>query len=462
MVREPSKWLGITQPFVRRAAIIFVSLYAATKFIGSRDLKSISSACSSVALIVLWLTSGILLFAFILQNLSKGAVITIDPISVPRMLSDNGYTPEVASHRLRDALVSFAAKAGTSMRGPDISLRDDLPDIVVPKLDFPIESILVSLRNVFHYGVRHTISGEIVIADKLAWLRLRVDGRDVYSSSRGTDVENPDALFTAAAAPVIETCQPYLVASELYHTDPLQSLEKAEAIISSTPVADANVEWSYVLKSRFSNDHNDYDGGKRAARKAIELNDNNPVAHNNLGFALLAEGRSDDAIIEFGRAISLDPRYALPHVNLGLALSGKGQIDKAITEYRRAILLDPKTALPHNNLGFALKDQGKIDEAIIEYRRAIALDSKFSFPHNNLGVALKDRGKLDEAAEEFRRAIELDEKAALPHRNLGTVLKEKGRGDEAVSEFRRALELDPSDKTAPADLEDALRRPDVR
>ncbi len=331
MARELLKWFNIIKSFARRTAILFASIYTLTRFLASRDLKSISSTCSSVALIVLWLASGVLLLAFIFQNLSKDTVITIDPISVPRTLSDNGYTPEVASHRLRDALVSFAVKAGTSMRGPDIALRDDLPDIVIPKIDFPIESILTSLRNIFHYGVRHTISGEIIISDKLAWLRLRVDGRDVYSSPSGSDVERPDTLFTAAASSIIETFQPYLVASELYHSDPRKALEKADAIINGTPSSDANVEWSYVLKSRFYNDHKDYDNGNNAAQKAIAINDNNSVAHNNLGFALLAQGNVDRAIVEFQRAISLDPKYALPHVNLGLALSQKGRLIKQLT-----------------------------------------------------------------------------------------------------------------------------------
>jgi Tfp pilus assembly protein PilF len=452
MAQEPIKWLSIIQSFARSTALLFGSLYALTRFLVSRDLKSISSTCSSLALVVFWLASGVLLFAFLFQNLSKDTVITIDPISVPRTLSDNGYTPEVASHRLRDALVSFAAKAGTAMRGPDIALRDDLPDIVIPKVDFPIESVLTSLRNIFHYGVRHTISGEIIISDKRAWLRLRVDGRDVYSSPSGSDVETPDALFAAAASPIIETFQPYIVASELYHSDPRRALEKADAIINSTLPPDANAEWSYVLKSRFYNDHKNYGSGKDAAQKALAINDNNAVAHNNLGFALLAQGNVDHAVVELRRAISLDPRYALPHVNLGLALSKKGLSDEAISEYRRASQLDPNTALAHNNLGFALKEQGKIDEAVIEYRRAISLDPKFSFPHNNLGSALKDQGKLDEAADEFRRAIELDKEAALPHRNLGVVLSEKGRTDEAITEFRRALELDPSDNVARANL----------
>jgi tetratricopeptide (TPR) repeat protein len=456
MVPKQANWLAIAQFLARRVALIWMSLYAVTKFFASRDLKSVASSFNSIVVILLWILTGALLIGFLFQNFSK-EVITIDPISVPKLFSDNGYTPEVASHRLRDALVNFATNAGTSMRGPQIALRGDLPDIVVPKIDISIDTVVSSVRNLLHYGNRRTVSGEFVFGGKLAWLRLRVDGRDVYSSPHGFDIENPDALLTAAASAVVETFQPYLVAAALYESDPQQALEKANAIIAGSPDTDSNVQWSYVLKSRFFNDHADYDQGKIAAETAIHLNDENQVAHNNLGFALRAQGEIDKAVAEFRDAIELDPRYALPHINLGLALMDQGKAGEAFDEYRRAIQLDPKTALPHNNLGFALNAQGRFDEAITEYRRAIVLNPKFAIPHNNLGVSLKNQGKLEEAVVEYRRAIELNPKAALPHKNLGDALKEQGKIDEAAAEYRRAIELAPNAAAAHTSLGVALK-----
>ena len=45
-----------------------------------------------------------------------------------------------------------------------------------------------------------------------------------------------------------------------------------------------------------------------------------PYAHNNLGIALVAEGKNEEAISHYKMAIKLNPDYALAHNNLGNAL----------------------------------------------------------------------------------------------------------------------------------------------
>ena len=50
-------------------------------------------------------------------------------------------------------------------------------------------------------------------------------------------------------------------------------------------------------------------------------------------------------------AIKLKPDYALAHNNLGNALFAEGKIEEAISHYKMAIKLKPDYALAHNNLG---------------------------------------------------------------------------------------------------------------
>ena len=47
------------------------------------------------------------------------------------------------------------------------------------------------------------------------------------------------------------------------------------------------------------------------------------VAHYNLGFALVAEGKNEEAISHYKMAIKLNPDYAAAHNNLGNALSAE-------------------------------------------------------------------------------------------------------------------------------------------
>ena len=67
-------------------------------------------------------------------------------------------------------------------------------------------------------------------------------------------------------------------------------------------------------------------------------------------------------------AIRIKPDYAEAHINLGIALQAQGKPEEAIAAYRAAIRLKPDFAEAHNNLGLALTDQGKLEEAIAEFR----------------------------------------------------------------------------------------------
>jgi len=58
--------------------------------------------------------------------------IAIEPLPGPKLMVESGFSPEVTARRLRDALAGAEAKARTTMRGPEVSLNNDLPDITVP------------------------------------------------------------------------------------------------------------------------------------------------------------------------------------------------------------------------------------------------------------------------------------------------------------------------------------------
>ena len=160
-------------------------------------------------------------------------------------------------------------------------------------------------------------------------------------------------------------------------------------------------------------------------RHALEVTENNWLAHLNLGSALDEKGQTDEAIREFEEAIRLKPGYAQAHNNLGLGIIKKGQIDEGISQYQEAIRLKPDYALAHSNLGIALVRKGQIDEAVREFQEAVRLKPEFAEAHYNLGIALVRKGQIDEAIREFEEAVRLKPDFAEAHNNLARALARK-------------------------------------
>jgi tetratricopeptide (TPR) repeat protein len=130
------------------------------------------------------------------------------------------------------------------------------------------------------------------------------------------------------------------------------------------------------------------------------------AAHNNLGVALQARGKADEAIAAWRKALHLRPGLAEAHSSLGVALRAQGKADEAIAACREAIRLRPDDANAHCNLGFALWDRGQFREALIAIRRGHELGSRDPrWPHPSA-----------EWVRQSQRLVELDAKLSAVFR----------------------------------------------
>ncbi len=175
----------------------------------------------------------------------------------------------------------------------------------------------------------------------------------------------------------------------------------------------------------------------------LQVTRGNPIIRNNLGIALAAQGKTDQAITQYDEALRLKPGYADAHNNLGLALEAQGKVDQAMAQYAEALRLNPDLAGAHNNLGLALAAQGKLDQAVSHYAEALRLNPAYAGAHNNLGLALAAQGKLDQAVAQYAEALRLNPDLAKAHNNLGLALAAQGKLDQAMAHYAEALRLNP-------------------
>jgi hypothetical protein len=109
--------------------------------------------------------------------------IVVEPISVPKKLADeNGYTPDVVARQLRDDIRHIIEAEKTKMRMPELALQRDAPDVVVPSAGLSVTTIANSIQTFLSSERRRNVSGEITARENQLFLRLRLNGRDFYTS----------------------------------------------------------------------------------------------------------------------------------------------------------------------------------------------------------------------------------------------------------------------------------------
>lgn len=141
---------------------------------------------------------------------------------------------------------------------------------------------------------------------------------------------------------------------------------------------------------------------EKSHRAALALAPDDSALHNNLGYNLLSQKKTDAAIVEFRRAIALDPKSEIAHNNLAgaLARSAAGS-QEALAEWTRST----SPAGAHNNLAAAMIDQGRYPEARVELATALALQPNLSSALANLKLLSEKDGKAATIAARKRQSF---------------------------------------------------------
>lgn len=121
-------------------------------------------------------------------------------------------------------------------------------------------------------------------------------------------------------------------------------------------------------------------GHKEAAthmRKAVAFRPRYAEAWNDLGLALLAEGKAEEAIVALQTALKWRPGMMQAHLNLGSAWAASargGRIVEAARHFRAAMKRAPTHAVPTLNLAILLVTHPALEpDEVKRYDRAIAL-----------------------------------------------------------------------------------------
>lgn len=182
--------------------------------------------------------------------------------------------------------------------------------------------------------------------------------------------------------------------------------------------------------------------------RALDVTENNRLAHLNLGAALLQTGEARAvarAETELRAAAGFKPAE-IQHTDLALALSAQGKYDEAVKEAAAAVQANPSSADALTAAGTIELGRGRVAEAIPMLEKANQLS-----PSRQTGAPLAlargqllaGKGDSEGAANQFGIALKLDPGFYDAHMNLGALLSRTDRADAAINEFSQAATIRP-------------------
>jgi TolB-like protein/DNA-binding winged helix-turn-helix (wHTH) protein/Tfp pilus assembly protein PilF len=148
---------------------------------------------------------------------------------------------------------------------------------------------------------------------------------------------------------------------------------------------------------------------KRAAIRALQLDDTNAEAHAALGWIISHyDWDWPGAEVEYRRALDANPGSALVHALYAIYLDTMGRVEEGIREHKVALELDPLWLADITCFGDAYLLARRYDEAIEQYQKALEMDASFAIAHAGLGATYLQKGEFGEAIAHFQKATQLD------------------------------------------------------
>jgi DNA-binding winged helix-turn-helix (wHTH) protein/tetratricopeptide (TPR) repeat protein len=294
--------------------------------------------------------------------------------------------------------------------------------------------------------------------------------RAVEQFHRAIDLDPSFALAYAALADCYTTLG-YLGNDPPAATFPVARPYALKAIELDPSLSQAHASLAYI---KFYFDW-DWAGAGEEFRRAIELNPNDPVAHQWHAVYLLAAGRPDEALAEVRTAQRLDPLSLAINTDVGFHHYYNGRYAEAIAQLQSVLGMKSDFALAHLWLARAFLAAGRLEESLAEAARAESVIPGWPVIVVQRGYTLGAMGRADEARAVLGELERMSAKRFVTAYGMALVHAGLGDKEQAFAWLEKAfaershwlmwLRLDPRWKTLRSDprfteLVERLKYPD--
>ena len=236
----------------------------------------------------------------------------------------------------------------------------------------------------------------------------------------------------------------------LVHHDLLGRSRLGRAKAHSSRVAGMPPAWQFSCLWRCSHIARSASGATMWGCGPIrsQVTNGNYLAEDNLGRALQAQGKSQDAMPHFARAAQIEPSYVFAYIHMGIYQHQHGDLQGALRQYQRVLGLTGNDVTHYGeirreilvNMASAYTALGDFVHARDCLESAVGLNPDNPEEWTNLGILAQKTGNVERAVQAYSQAVRL-QPTQRGYRLLAQALQQAGRQQEAQVAVQQGMAL---------------------
>lgn len=202
----------------------------------------------------------------------------------------------------------------------------------------------------------------------------------------------------------------------------------------------ANADANYVLGLCYLNSQR-LDDARKAFANQFGVSADSGSAYLLLGKMLMQANLPEGAATAAKKALALSPQIPLAHLLLGEFYLFKSDVAQALREFAQEGEINPANAAVYDRLGDAYTRSGQYQQAQESLARAISLDTSSTGPFIQMGKVLLRRNDPRTSLLYLQHAEKMDPGNYITHTLLGQAYRGLGREDDAKKEMDIAAKI---------------------
>ncbi len=325
----------------------------------------------------------------LILELSSMKEFVVRPLSATRKYADIGQDPIAAG---REQQVDYVLASNYQLAGGKIRVTAQLFNVASGQIEEAYKSEK-DAGDVF--AMQDAIAGEVgnILQARFATtssspaakrgttheeaFRLYLQGRNLTFNRTPEGTRKAVEYFEQAVRLDPNFAQAYsgmahaLIASgNLGGGLPRVEYEKAKEVVQKALQLDNNLAEGYAVSGELKFTYEwDFAGAEKDLLRAVELEPNSDLAHEQYASYLVARGRFEEAIAEIKTALEIDPNSLMYQLNNGRILYQARRYDEAILQLKRVIEVNEDYAIAYGWLLLAYEMKGDSAQAYESFKK---------------------------------------------------------------------------------------------